>query len=88
MRTELSPENERFIAEQVAAGSFGDREKALDAGVELLKQRTEFLKAIDKGRHQLDTGEFIEYDDEGLRQRFEELKRQALNHSSSGNESL
>lgn len=49
----------------------------MDSGAEFLKQQAEILDAVDEGRRQLDTGEFNEYDDEGLKRRFEELKQQA-----------
>lgn len=66
MPVELSPENERFIAQELAKGTYRDRVEVLDAGIELLKQRNQFLEQVDEGRRQLDCSEFVEYDDESL----------------------
>ena len=77
MSTEISLENERFIERQLARGLFRDRGEMLDAGIELLRMRDELLGRIDRGRDQLDAGEFTEYDDAGLHERFEQLKARA-----------
>lgn len=77
MNTDISPEQSAFIDQQVAQGAFPDRKHALDAAVELLRQQTHALELLDTGRQQLDDGQFLEYDDAGLRRRFEELKDRA-----------
>lgn len=77
MSTEISPENERFIERQIARGAFRDRGEVLDAGIELLRIRDELLDRIDRGRDQLKKGEFTEYDDTALQDRFEQLKAPA-----------
>lgn len=77
MSTEISPENERFIERQIARGTFRDRGEVLDAGIELLRMRDELLDRVDRGRGQLDAGEFTEYDGAALQERFEELKARA-----------
>ena len=74
MSTEISPENEHFIQQQIASGHFHDRREVLDAGILLLRKKQELLGRLDESRRQLDCGEFAEYDDESLRQRFEQLK--------------
>ncbi len=75
--TEVSPENERYIQSLIERGSFRDRAAALDAGVELLRQRGELLDRLDEGRRQLDEGEYTEYDDSSLAQRLRSLKERA-----------
>jgi len=74
MKTNISPENELFIDQQVADGTFPNRQAALDAAVELLRQRSDTLARIDRGREQLDQGEFTEYDGSSLKKRFNDLK--------------
>ncbi len=86
MSTELSPENERFIADLVAAGNSNSRDEALDADVDLLKQQVSTLEAIDNGRRQLDSGEFHEYDDESLKLRLGQLKQDVGQHSQTAPE--
>ena len=83
MPAEISSHNEDFINRQVAAGEYADRSAALDAAIELLRNRSRTLEKIDNGRRQLETGEFNQYDDdETLRQRFDDLKQRARNAAS------
>lgn len=75
MATDLSPENEQFIADKVAQGTYRSREEALDAGIELLRKRDRLVDRLTESRRQLDDGEYTDYDDESLAVRFEELQR-------------
>jgi putative addiction module CopG family antidote len=80
--TTISPENERFIEQEIAAGRFRDRSDAIDAGIALLRRRKELLDRVDEGRRQLDSGESHEYDDAALAYRFDELKGRARKSGS------
>ena len=73
MASNLSPDTESFIQQEIALGSFQSREDALEAGVALLKRRRELMDRLAESRRQLDEGEYFEYDDDGLRQLFESL---------------
>jgi Arc/MetJ-type ribon-helix-helix transcriptional regulator len=77
MATDISPENEQFIEQEIQAGVFRTKSDALDAGIALLRRRKELLARIDEGRRQLDEGEFRDYDDEALANRFSELRERA-----------
>ena len=77
MATDLSQDNERFIENQIANGSYGDRAEVLNDAVALLKQRQLILAKIDEGTRQLQDGEYSEYDDDSLRERFHQLKDRA-----------
>ena len=83
MASELSSVNESFIQEQVAIGAFRDRTDAIEAGIELLRQRQELLDHLDEGRRQLDEGDYVEFDREGLRKFFEGLKERARRSTKS-----
>ncbi len=74
MSSDISPENERFIQHAVETGLFQDRGSALDAAVGLLKRRAELLEHIDRGTHQLRTGQCADYDEERLRRFFDEVQ--------------
>jgi Arc/MetJ-type ribon-helix-helix transcriptional regulator len=74
MSTGLSPENELFIQQAVAAGVFSDREHALDEAVGLLKSRQGILAHIDEGTRQLREGDCVEFDQDGLRKFFDEIQ--------------
>jgi Arc/MetJ-type ribon-helix-helix transcriptional regulator len=73
MQVELSPENVAFLQSQVAAGRFDSGDSALNAAVGLLKKRSELLAKIDRSVEQLDNGQCIELDEEGLEKFFNEL---------------
>jgi Arc/MetJ-type ribon-helix-helix transcriptional regulator len=77
MSADLSPDTESFIQQEIALGTFQSREDALEAGVALLRTRRELMSRLAESRRQLDEGEFVEYDDEGLRQLFEQLIERA-----------
>jgi Arc/MetJ-type ribon-helix-helix transcriptional regulator len=76
LANEPSSDSESFIEQQVALGIHRDRTDAIEAGVELLRQHKSLLDQLDEGRRQLDAGEgeYVEFDQEGLRQFFESLK--------------
>lgn len=73
----LSPDIESFIQQEVSVGTYRDRNDAIEAGVEMLRQRKALLDRLDEGRRQLDAGEYVEFDREGLRQFFDGLKERA-----------
>lgn len=76
MNAKLTSENEQFIQQEIAAGRYGTADEVMNAGLDLL--RTERLRArLAESRRQLDEGEYTEYDEEGLRKRFDELKERA-----------
>ncbi len=70
----ITPENERFLNEQVAAGQFSTFVDALNAGIDLLKARQALIRRISISREQLDSGDFVELDDDGLTKFFDELR--------------
>jgi Arc/MetJ-type ribon-helix-helix transcriptional regulator len=74
MSSGLSPENEQFLDRAVACGIFPGRTQAIDQAVDMLRKRQELLDHIDEGTRQLRSGQYTDYDDEGLRQFFEEVK--------------
>jgi|tagenome__1003787_1003787.scaffolds.fasta_scaffold15651026_1 Arc/MetJ-type ribon-helix-helix transcriptional regulator len=79
----LPPDLEMFIEQQVSIGAFKDRDKALEAGVDLLRQRQALIDRLTESRRQLDEGEFVDFDDEGLDCFFELLLAKAEARSKS-----
>jgi Arc/MetJ-type ribon-helix-helix transcriptional regulator len=77
MATDISPENERFIEQEIQAGVFRTKSDALDAAIALLRRRKELLACVDEGRRQLDAGDFRDYDEQSLASRFSELRERA-----------
>jgi len=83
MAGDLSQETEAFIEQQIALGAFRDRNDAIEAGVELLRQRKALVDRLAESRRQLDEGEYVEFDEEGLRQFFEGLKERATKRAEA-----
>lgn len=50
----------------------------------LAQRRHELLERIEIGRRQLDEGDYVEYDEQSLAQRFGELKGRAAKRSGNG----
>jgi Arc/MetJ-type ribon-helix-helix transcriptional regulator len=78
----VPPELEQLVAAELAAGKYNSPHDALIAGMRLLREKrkayeqlkTEVQHAVD----QADRGEYLEFDREGLRQFFEDLKQRAI----------
>ncbi len=77
MLTNLSGDNEAFIVDAIARGAFRSRDEVIDAGVAMLRRHEQLLDYLKEGRRQLDEGEYVEFDQEGLKQFFEQLKQKA-----------
>jgi Arc/MetJ-type ribon-helix-helix transcriptional regulator len=73
MSIDLSSDSEAFLGETVSRGFFPSQSAALEAAVDLLRERQELLERIDVGRRQLEKGEYLEFDREGLREFFDGL---------------
>ncbi len=56
MATNLSPENEQFIQNAIAAGMYHNREEVLDRAVDLLKRREQLIRDVNLGIEQLENG--------------------------------
>jgi len=80
-RNALSAENEAFIKQLIERGSYHNFGEALNASVELLRQRTALLERLRESRRQLHEGEYQEYDETGLDRLFLELKERAQKRS-------
>jgi len=59
MATNLSPENEQFIQNAIAAGLYHDRGEVLDRAIELLKRREKLIRDVNLGIEQLERGEGV-----------------------------
>ena len=74
----LTPELQQLVEQGLASGNYGSRDELLLEAVRLLarrdQQREELRRQIQIGCDQLDRGEYTEYDEEGLREQFEQLK--------------
>jgi Arc/MetJ-type ribon-helix-helix transcriptional regulator len=67
MSSPLSPENEQFLEQAVAVGMYHDRDEALDRAVELLRRREQLIRDVNMGVEQLERGEGIPLDIEGIK---------------------
>lgn len=83
MSTNLSSDNEAFIVEAVARGIYRDRTDVLEAGVAMLRRREQLLAMLDESRRQLDEGDYVEFDEDGLKELAEQLKERARRASES-----
>jgi Arc/MetJ-type ribon-helix-helix transcriptional regulator len=77
MSSALSHENEAFVQQEIARGTYRDRAEVVNVGLDLLRQRKEVTDRLANGRRQLDVGEYTDFDVPGLRDFFADLKRRA-----------
>ena len=75
------PELQQLVEAGLATGNYGSEDELLLEAVRLLadrdRRREELRRELQIGRDQLDRGEYTEYDEETLRQRFDQLKQRA-----------
>jgi Arc/MetJ-type ribon-helix-helix transcriptional regulator len=69
----LTAENADFLRDQVAAGEFGNDSEAMNAAVALLRRRAALKAKLRRSAEQLENGDYIDLDDEGLDRFFDEL---------------
>jgi Arc/MetJ-type ribon-helix-helix transcriptional regulator len=74
MSTNLSPEVNHLIAQELALGHYRSEEELLTEAVQLLSQRNALRSQIAAGTRQLAAGEYADYDSQSLRRRFDDLK--------------
>jgi hypothetical protein len=74
MSTNLPPELNRLIAQELALGHYRTEEELLTETVHLLTQRNALREQTEAGTRQLAGGKYTEYDSQALRQRFDDLK--------------
>jgi hypothetical protein len=74
MSTNLSPEVNQLIAQELALGHYRSEEELLTEAVQLLTQRNALRSHVAAGTQQLAADEFTDYDSDTLRQRFDDLK--------------
>jgi hypothetical protein len=74
MSSDLSPELNRLIAQELALGHYASEEALLTEAVHLLSQRNALRQQVQAGTAQLKNGEYTDYDSQSLRHRFDDLK--------------
>jgi antitoxin ParD1/3/4 len=81
MSNSFSPELQQLVSQELATGRYSSENDLLLEAVRVLaerdRRREELRQQIQIGRDQLDRGEYTEYDEAGLRARFDELKMRA-----------
>jgi len=82
MEITLTPEQEAFIRTRIDSGRYKSTEDAVRAALEVWaefeRDRIELMALIDEGDAALESGDYTEYDDEGLKQLGERIKREGL----------
>ena len=72
------PELGEFVEQQLAAGRYQSEQELVVDAVRVLRdlqvQQEQFRDDVQQGMEQLERGEFNQYNEEGLRERFEQLK--------------
>ncbi len=73
MSLQVSAENEQFLQQQVETGFYSTKDAALDAAIDLLKRTASLRTQIDCGVRQLESGDFLEFDENSLDGYFDQL---------------
>ena len=71
---EIPQELQQFVQAAVRSGSFQSESEVVAEGLRLLQRREQLRRDVNEGIAQLDRGEYTEYDEATLRERFEQIK--------------
>jgi putative addiction module CopG family antidote len=88
MADTLPPELGQFVQHQLAAGRYRSEQELVVDAVRVLREvevrHQQFCDDVRVGMDQLQRGEFVEYDDDGLRGLLEQLKRRVRDCGAAG----
>lgn len=74
----LSPELQQFIQLELDAGGYASPDEVLLEAMKLLRKRSALDAEIQKGVDQLARGEYIEYDKQAWKKKFDDIRAQIL----------
>lgn len=84
----LPPDLGQFVEQQVASGNYRSADEVIADAVRVLRdlelRQISFRDEIQRGVDQLASGDYQDYDDQGLRDRFEQLKQRAMARGDTG----
>ena len=71
---ELTNENERFVDEELAEGTYRSRDELMNDALVQLRTYRNLMRRIEEGAQQLHDGRYLEVDEIGLKAFFDDLK--------------
>ena len=71
---ELTHENERFVDEELAEGTYRSRDELRNDALVQLRTYRNLMRRIEEGTQQLHDGRYLEVDETGLKAFFDDLK--------------
>lgn len=77
MRIDIPAESLLFVHRAIASGRFESERAMLGAALQLLQEQEDLRQAVQNGFDQIERGECIEFDEEGLDEYFEGLVQRA-----------
>ena len=88
MTVEIPSNFQAFVKTVIDRGQFDTEQQVVGEGLRLLSERDrrleELRREVQIGLDQLDRGEFREYDDDSLKEFFEQIKAEGHQSPSSG----
>ena len=73
MNVEISADSLAFLQSQVVAGRYASETEALNDAISLLRRTAALREKIQRGFRQLEEGDYIELDEEGMDEFFAQL---------------
>ena len=80
---QLSDENERFVDEELAEGTYRSRDELMNDALVQLRTYRNLMRRIEEGTEQLKNGHYLEVDSEGLKVFFDDLKKQGRERANA-----
>ena len=71
---EISFDLQQFVQTAISSGAFHSESEVVAEGLRLLQRREQLRRDVNYGIAQLERGEYTDYDEATLRDRFEQIK--------------
>lgn len=71
---EIPIDLQQFVQMVVSSGAYHSESEVVAEGLRLLQRREQIRRDVNEGIAQLERGEYTEYDETALRERFEQIK--------------
>jgi putative addiction module CopG family antidote len=78
MSVDIPPQYLPFVQQAVASGRFESESALVGEALKLLLRHDREMKMVEEALDEMERGEYLEFDDEGLKEFLESAQRQAM----------
>ena len=83
---ELTEENKRFVDDELAEGAFVSPDELINDALVQFRTYRNLMRRIEEGKQQLLEGRFLEVDEVGLKEFFDDVKARGRERANARNQ--